>query len=486
MDDQPDHTQAAIQDLQVDPVGGRWEEHEFEEELFFHHNITSGTYKKTYYLPVEYPQLMIQPEKFYELDSALFYVPEAIEWSIEDVRCQMDVKLTAGENTPLAMNDMGMLVFNPAGDMLVGDRLFPYSQYTHHDEMQKIINRSINKESSFLLDCELYMNQWPDLVKAAQKGINYRQMVPVRDPRFFEKNNVAETVQFAAAWKNDVGLRIPMHCLLAPPLRTQTKHKRFKWVPLTSQWELEAGTFENESIVTYPVDYRNGMVTTPPSTDEMLFQCARKKKDKNTFFTGSRKKVRLVDSLSVMQDCPFPSYQDGVEECFTAFDTPLSTEQWNSQLWRDMPTTQSLISTERTALWTKQTRQPLRPRWQPFTGNKTMKPLYIRFDIARKGADILPYWTYFKFRYKFRLKAFYYTPQLERPIFHPNSCDRVRFNPQETKFAGDMLVQNASHLNPYRNDTSATGNIDSLVNSWNKTFIPNYQKMYVSFKKETT
>ena len=125
MDDQPDHTQVALPDLQIDPVGGHWEEHVFEEELFFHHNVTSGTHTKTYYLPVEYPQLMIQKEKFYDIADALFYVPKSVEWTIEDVRCQMDVKLSAGENTPLAMNDMGMLVFNPGGDMMVAGQIVP-------------------------------------------------------------------------------------------------------------------------------------------------------------------------------------------------------------------------------------------------------------------------------------------------------------------------------------------------------------------------
>ena len=54
MDNQPDMTVAALPDLQIDPVGGRWEERVFEEELFFHHNITSGNYKKTYYLPTSF------------------------------------------------------------------------------------------------------------------------------------------------------------------------------------------------------------------------------------------------------------------------------------------------------------------------------------------------------------------------------------------------------------------------------------------------
>ena len=139
MDQQPEHTAAALPDLQIEPVGGRWEEHLFEEELFFHHNITAATHNKTYYLPVEYPQLMIQPEKFYELENALFYVPESVEWTIEDVRCQMDVRLTAGADTPLAMNDMGMLVFNPQGDMMIGDRLFPFAEVGHHADIKSYL-----------------------------------------------------------------------------------------------------------------------------------------------------------------------------------------------------------------------------------------------------------------------------------------------------------------------------------------------------------
>ena len=484
MDQQPEHTAAALPDLQIDPVGGRWEEHLFEEELFFHHNITAATHAKTYYLPVEYPQLMIQAEKFYELDNALFYVPESIEWTIEDVRCQMDVKLTANADTPLAMNDMGMLVFNPQGDMLIGDRLFPFAQVGHHDLMKQIIDNSLRKVTSPLLEGAIYMNNWPDLAKAQQQGVMVTQMVPLRDPRFFEKNNVAETVQFSAAWMNDVGLRIPMHCLMAPSVRKRTNVPRFKYDSATRKW-IDKGKSLVEELMTYPVDYRSGIVSTPPSSDEILFHATKNAAQGRPEFTWARKRLKIEPAGTEAQNVPYPSDVDDFEECFRRQEAPLSLKQWQCQHFRDIKTIQSLIRTERDALWAKQKNYPMRPRWQPFTGNKTMKPLYIRFDVARKGTDILPYWTYFKFRYKFKLKAYKYTPQLERPIFAPGSTTRTRFNPQETNFAGDVLYQECSHLNPYGAEISTAEPQMHIPNTWNKMFIPDFQKMYLSFKKQT-
>ena len=484
MDQQPEHTAAALPDLQLDPVGGRWEEHVFEEELFFHHNITAATHNKTYYLPVEYPQLMIQPEKFYELENALFYVPESLEWTIEDVRCQMDVRLTAGADTPLAMNDMGMLVFNPQGDMMIGDRLFPYATVGHHDDMTNIINASLKKETSNLLEGELYMNNWPDISKAQQQGKMVTQIVPLRDPRFFEKNNVAETVQFSAAWMNDVGLRIPMHCLLAPKVRYRTQVPRFIYDANSKKW-IDKGKSVIEELMTYPVDYRSGIVTTPPSSDEILYHATKDTAVGRPQFTWSRKRLKIDPTGSIAQNIPYPSDMDEFEECFRRQDAPLSLKQWGMHNFRDIKTIQSLVRTERTALWTKNTDYPMRTRWQPFSGNKTMKPLYIRFDVARKGTDILPYWTYFKFRYKFKLKAYKYTPQLERPLFAPGSTTRVRFNPQETSFAGDVLYQSCSHLNPYGAEISTGAAQTHIPNTWNKMFVPDFQKMYLSFKKQT-
>ena len=473
-----DMTVAALPDLHIDPVGGRWEERVFEEELFFHHNITSGNYKKNYYLPVEYPQLMIQPEKFYELADGLFYVAKGIEWSIEDVRCQMDVKLSAGENTPLAMNDMGMLVFNPTGDMLIADRQYPYADPAHHSAMVHIIENSFNKVTSDLLECELNMNNWPDFQLAGQKGILQPSDVPLRDPRFFEKNNVAETVQFSAGWTSDVGLRIPMHFLLCPAIIQRTGQSRFHYNALTQQWELMKKKCTMEELVTFPVDYRSGVITSPPSSDESMFQaCMRLRGSTDDAYTYSRKRIKLAGDVAVSQECPFPSDQDDMESCFNQSLAPMSTEQWLGQKWRDMKTAQSLIRTDRQALWTKQEHYPLRPRHQAFTGNKTMKPLYIRFDVARKGKDILPYWTYFKFRYKFTLQVYKYTPQLERPIFQANASKQVRYNPQETEYAGDMLYQVVRMPNPFIALDSTKGNY-FLPNAWNKLYIPDFQKMY--------
>ena len=138
----------------------------------------------------------------------------------------------------------------------------------------------------------------------------------------------------------------------------------------------------------------------------------------------------------------------------------------------------ALITTSRGGLWKKQVDYKMRPRWQAFTGNKSMKPLYIRFNIARRAADILPYWIYIKFRYIFRMKACKYDALFERPLLRAGG-KRNKYNSTETKFAEDMLFQAGEMKNPYIDKDSSAAHIH-MPNSWNKTYFPQFQIMYSS------
>ena len=80
------------------------------------------------------------------------------------------------------------------------------------------------------------------------------------------------------------------------------------------------------------------------------------------------------------------------------------------------------------------------------------------------------------------MQVYKYTPLLEKPTFGIDSVKRRdSYNPQETAFAGDMLTQDVFMVNPYAKDDS-TSTKERIPNSWNKMFIPQFQKMYLSFK----
>ena len=125
MDQQPNSAPPADQDLEIGPGGGYYQDYECEEEYSFAENVTAATYTDIFYVPVEYPTLMIQRIKLMEVAKGLHYRPLAINLEIVDVRCALDVKLTSMSETVMPMNDVGMVHFNPSGDMLVQDRIFP-------------------------------------------------------------------------------------------------------------------------------------------------------------------------------------------------------------------------------------------------------------------------------------------------------------------------------------------------------------------------
>ena len=181
----------------------------------------------------------------------------------------------------------------------------------------------MKKETSDMLDCELHMNNWPDLQLAVRQGTNEPSLVPLRDPRFFEKNNVAETVQFSGGWNSDVGLRIPMHLFLAPSLRSRTGQTRFKYNALTKVWDKQSKKCVIEEVVTYPVDYRNGTLTSPPSSDEILFQnWVKKRTSTDSGWTFGRKRIKTTGVISEAADSHYPSGLDDLESNYSISTAP--------------------------------------------------------------------------------------------------------------------------------------------------------------------
>ena len=147
MDQQPNDAPEADQDLSLGPGSGYYQDYVFEEEYPFVQNVTAASYTDVLYIPVEYPSLMIQREKFTEVSKGIHYRPLSISWKIVDVRSAMDVNLTSTSDTVMAMNDVGMMHFNPGSDMLVQDRLYPFARPEDYDlwesNKEKMRNRQL-------------------------------------------------------------------------------------------------------------------------------------------------------------------------------------------------------------------------------------------------------------------------------------------------------------------------------------------------------
>ena len=62
--------------------------------------------------------------------------------------------------------------------------------------------------------------------------------------------------------------------------------------------------------------------------------------------------------------------------------------EWDSSNFRHANATQAIVANTPDHLWSKLTLNMWKPRFQPFTGNKTMKPLYLMFQPEYKGANI--------------------------------------------------------------------------------------------------
>ena len=266
MDQQPNDAPQADQDLEIGPGGRYYQDYLFEEEYSFVQNVTAASYQDILYIPVEYPSLMIQREKLTEVCKGLHYRPLSINWKIVDVRSAVDVKLTSTSDTVMAMNDVGMMHFNPSSDMLVQDRLYPFTRVEDYDLWEANKEKMRKRQLCTLLKTNIYINNYVDFSKSPMTTMP--ENIGLRDPRFYEKNNAAEQEAFAGGWNNDVGLRIPISFLHAPPIMTE-KLRRYQYNSTTKLWS-KINKFYVTSLCVLPCDYRKGWIRSPPDVDLAL------------------------------------------------------------------------------------------------------------------------------------------------------------------------------------------------------------------------
>ena len=81
-----------------DPSKGYWEEATVKETFYVAINADDNTKDKIFYLPTEFPKLLIDKEKYYEFSTALFYTDKSVSWEISDVRVENQLKTTTFTN----------------------------------------------------------------------------------------------------------------------------------------------------------------------------------------------------------------------------------------------------------------------------------------------------------------------------------------------------------------------------------------------------
>ena len=83
-----------------DPSKGYWEEAAEKETFYIAISADDSTKDKIFYLPTEFPKLLIDKEKYFEFSTALFYTDKSISWEISDVRVENQLKTTSTASVP--------------------------------------------------------------------------------------------------------------------------------------------------------------------------------------------------------------------------------------------------------------------------------------------------------------------------------------------------------------------------------------------------
>ena len=473
------HVPPAIPDLDLDPRYGTWDTHVIQEKLLLTHNVTDGNVNDIFYFPVAYGPLMVHPDKLLELSDALFYTPVSLEYSVENVNCQRDIKLTGTESTPLPINEIGIYFYDPTGNMLIADSQFPYAEATHHNDMIHIIVKSMLKERSELLKWEIMSNNYPTFGTQMTMAPSFLSR---RDPNFKEKNNESDTVFFKNVWTNDVGMRINIQALLAPPRRNETRPYMIK---NGATWTESGIQRDFEYVTVAPFDYRRGYMTNPPGEDRML--SAHAKKHKKLKYCETRHKAQnSVTSTTKVIERKTSAFgpRDDLENNFTRVIMPYDADEWMGQSWRKPDSLMAILQQNGRKIWTKQTHDNYFNNTTPFSGQKTIKPFFMKFGPSWNGLNFQPYFCHFEFNYIMTVKVFRYQPFLERPVFPPtNPATKRNYTSEELRYSADMTYMRIHMHNPFLVEESTGVPADDIPNAFNRQFIPAFQNMPISFKK---
>ena len=469
----------AIPDLDIDPRYGTWDTHIIQSKLLLTHSVQDGNVNSIYYFPVAYPSLMVHEDKLKELSDALFWLPVSLKTSVENINCQRDVKLTSADSTPLPINEIGIYFYDGTGNMLIGDSLFPYAEPTHHDDMVKIIEQSRKKKRSELMCCELLTNNYPNFGKDMTMAPSY---VSLRDPNFKEKNNESETIFFQSIWTSDVGLRIHIQALLAPPTRTEA---RLYYKKDGASWKLQPKSRTFKYVTVAPFDYRRGFMTNPPGNDRLLSAHAARIKASNFCESRTQATASLTgDAVTVARyNTQFGKFDD-YENNFTRVITPYQPDDWLCHKWRSPDSLQAVLGKEGKTIWGKQTCSSYFNNTTPFSGNKNIKPFFMKFGPSYNGLNFQPYYCHFELNYIMEVKVYRAQAFLERPVFPPtNPATKTNYDAEELRHCADMTYMQVKMYNQYATKDSTGVYYNDIPNTFNRQFIPHFQEMAIEFKE---
>ena len=304
--------------------------------------------------------------------------------------------------------------------------------------------------------------------------------VSIRDPTFKEKNNESETVFFKNTWTNDVGMRIHIQSLLAPARRNES---RPYYTKNGATWKKAPTNRDFEYVTMAPFDYRRGYMTNPPGEDRVLSAYA-KAEGKHEFAEVRQRAHNSATGSSVVANRETTAFgaKDSLENNYSRIITPYNPDQWMGASWRTKDSLEALLNKNGKQTWAKQLHENYYNNTTPFSGNKNIKPFYMKFGPSWNGANFQPYYCHFEFNYIITVKVFRYQPFLERPVF-PTSTPKTVYTAEEIRYAADMTYMQVEMHNPFMTEES-TGVAEPMIpNAFNRQFIPAFQSMPISFKK---
>ena len=160
------------------------------------------------------------------------------------------------------------------------------------------------------------------------------------------------------------------------------------------------------SLVVLPCDYRKGWISSPPDVDLALVTSVEQAK----YCWGRPSQFGIAGDFKA-QDEPDLGPYDAIDINYERAVVPFDDKEWDCSHFRHAKATVAIANTQLDHLWSNQKLNVWKPRFQPFTGNKTMKPLYLMFQPEYKGGEVLPYYTRFKLKYTYKIRVF----EIDRP-----------------------------------------------------------------------
>ena len=491
-----------------DASRGFYDEHVVEQSLYFGIDCTADTVNKIYYFPVDYPNIWTNPDQYWVVSDALYYVDKEVSVEVLDVRVENQLKTTQNSTVPLEMSNVGIRFFDVADDQLISDCMYPLFDSEDYKKILDMKLKSADETPTPLPEVRLLENSlFFDDSAGKANPTRFANVISTKDPRFIEKNNVAENVIYSAKWVNDIGLRKPVKLLLHDCY--QTRKFKLNVVGLgapngafidsgASADQLKKAGFidENWTLVnTYPCDYRFGHIEMPHyGLKNLVARSIISASD------DSRKKIRYTVQLGRClwqnREAEFPTgnndvvYQPctpyngdtkepfNIEQNFDMYLIPYEEFDHTSVLFKnranyDIATGDKLVETMNNTYWNNL------PNTMPFSGNKTCKHLYMCVDPAYIGPNIMPSYVRGRLRLKHKIQVFKRDWTYDKMRIYPESTTFKRATIKQSHYGLDATYTITSMPSPFLEGNAKI----TFLNSYQEIFYPAFVTMFVNLDK---